>query len=228
MADWFKVKNDMLDSKGMQFCISEQPLVTSVWLVILSEASKNRSSFFSWLDADFEVIGFSRKINCDAKIFNQCLDLLERIGYIKRAHGKLQIVGWESHQSDYAKGLNKGYYKKTSEKLASNSLDSTARGEEKRVDNTPISPSGDERFSAFWKAYPKKIGIGLAKKKFALALKSTSVETILKAIESQKQSEQWKKDGGQFIPHPATWLNQGRWNDEMKIEMKSEIVGGRL
>jgi hypothetical protein len=27
-------------------------------------------------------------------------------------------------------------------------------------------------------------------------------------------SEQWRRDDGRFIPHPATWLNQRRWEDE--------------
>lgn len=27
------------------------------------------------------------------------------------------------------------------------------------------------------------------------------------------QNEQWRKDNGQYIPNPATWLNQGRWDD---------------
>jgi hypothetical protein len=29
-----------------------------------------------------------------------------------------------------------------------------------------------------------------------------------------KNSQQWTKDGGQFIPMPATWLNGRRWEDE--------------
>jgi hypothetical protein len=32
----------------------------------------------------------------------------------------------------------------------------------------------------------------------------------------QKTSAQWQKDNGQYIPNPATWLNQGRWDDEIK------------
>jgi hypothetical protein len=40
------------------------------------------------------------------------------------------------------------------------------------------------------------------------------VEHILLAIERQKTWDQWTKDSGQFIPHPATWLSQGRWDDE--------------
>ena len=37
---------------------------------------------------------------------------------------------------------------------------------------------------------------------------------MLAALAEQRQSEQWLKDGGQFIPHPQTWLRQGRWDDE--------------
>ena len=35
------------------------------------------------------------------------------------------------------------------------------------------------------------------------------------AIAKQKLSDQWTKEGGQFIPHPATWLNGKRWEDEL-------------
>ena len=40
-----------------------------------------------------------------------------------------------------------------------------------------------------------------------------SVDTLTAAVEAQKQSAQWTKDNGQYIPNPATWLNQGRWED---------------
>ena len=39
-------------------------------------------------------------------------------------------------------------------------------------------------------------------------------ETILDAVSKQKLWPKWQKDGGQYIPNPATWLNQGRWEDE--------------
>ena len=39
-------------------------------------------------------------------------------------------------------------------------------------------------------------------------------EQMGKALEVQKQSQQWRKDGGQYIPMPATWLNGRRWEDE--------------
>jgi hypothetical protein len=37
---------------------------------------------------------------------------------------------------------------------------------------------------------------------------------MLAALAWQVQQPDWLKDGGQFVPHPSTWLNQGRWQDE--------------
>ena len=71
-------------------------------------------------------------MNCSVPIFNQCLALLERIGYIKRGKGQIEITGWNDIQSDYAKGLDKGYYKNNKKKLASDSEVSTPRVEESR------------------------------------------------------------------------------------------------
>ena len=68
-------------------------------------------------------------------------------------------------------------------------------------------------FDAFWEAYPKKTGKEAAKKAFARA--KADIGTMLSALEVQKQSEQWTKNNGQFIPNPTTWLNQGRWEDEL-------------
>lgn len=76
----------------------------------------------------------------------------------------------------------------------------------------------DEEFEMFWKAYPRKVGKLAAGKAWEKANGRPGVEVVLAAVEKQKGSEQWRKDGGQFIPHPATWLNQGRWSDVVGIE----------
>lgn len=75
-----------------------------------------------------------------------------------------------------------------------------------------------ERFDTFWNAYPKKVAKGQAEKVFEkLKPDESLMSIILSAVENQKKSEQWLKDGGQFIPNPATWLNGKRWEDEVKI-----------
>ena len=84
----------------------------------------------------------------------------------------------------------------------------------------PNPPKGaevySERFCIFWKEYPKKVGKAAAEKAF-IKLKPSEemLQQMLEAIKAQKQSEQWARDGGQFIPHPATWLNRGQWDDEI-------------
>lgn len=106
---------------------------------------------------------------------------------------------------------------------------------DKSIDNTPIAPNGgddapketksDERFKAFWKAYPKKVGKGAAEKSFKKYKPDDALlSAMLKAVSTQKSSEQWKKDGGQYIPNPSTWLNQRRWEDESPQSGKDEYL----
>lgn len=70
-------------------------------------------------------------------------------------------------------------------------------------------------FDIFWSIYPRRVGKGEARRALARALKKTDFQTIMDALNAQKQSSQWGKDGGAFIPYPATWLNQERWADEV-------------
>ena len=87
-------------------------------------------------------------------------------------------------------------------------------------DIPPISPKGktdcSDLFNKFWAAYPKHIAKQSAVKAFEkLKPDEKLLEAMLKAIEMQRESKQWEKDGGAFIPYPATWLNQRRWEDEL-------------
>ena len=66
-------------------------------------------------------------------------------------------------------------------------------------------------FAEFWSAYPKKVGKGAAES--AWRKLRPPIGVCISAIESAKRSSQWLKDGGQFVPNPATWLNQRRWED---------------
>ena len=81
--------------------------------------------------------------------------------------------------------------------------------------NTPPKSPRGEDFEVFWQAYPKKVGKQAAKKAFEKV--TVPVESLVSAIKRQECSPQWSKDDGQYIPNPATWLNQGRWEDEMTV-----------
>ena len=76
----------------------------------------------------------------------------------------------------------------------------------------------EEEFDLFWEAYPKKVGKKNAFKAFQKARKTDLPEigVLVPIIEKQKLTTQWRRDNGQFIPNPSTWLNQGRWDDEQQ------------
>ena len=89
-----------------------------------------------------------------------------------------------------------------------------------------LADDGGEHFKTFWSAYPKKAGKDAAKKAFVKRkFDEQAFEKVMAALNEQKASEQWVKDAGQFIPHPATWLNQGRFDDELS-EGAAPAAGG--
>lgn len=102
-------------------------------------------------------------------------------------------------------------------------------GENKiEIENKKKSYDADG-FAAFWAAYPKKAGKADALKAWnKLAPDVVLQEQMGKALEVQKQSQQWRKDGGQYIPMPATWLNGRRWEDEAPQAQSQESQFDRM
>lgn len=77
-------------------------------------------------------------------------------------------------------------------------------------------------FETFWKAYPKKVGKRAALRAFkALGAERPPVAELVEALERHKKAAGWLVERGKFIPHPTTWLNQGRWEDELMPDAPS-------
>jgi len=103
---------------------------------------------------------------------------------------------------------------------------------EAEADTENTSPNAGAflgRFDQFWKAYPRKVGKDAAKKAFMKRKPSEELtRQMLASIAEQKKGEAWRKDGGQYIPNPQTWLNQGRWQDEGVTAPAAEIDKAQL
>ena len=99
--------------------------------------------------------------------------------------------------------------------------------------NTPYSPpEGDGKasvrkrskrepdwamFERFWGAYPRKQNKERARRAWKKINPDLELCRIMAAaLERDKLSEQCQKDGGSYIPHPSSWLNGRRWQDEHK------------
>ena len=80
-----------------------------------------------------------------------------------------------------------------------------------------------QNFEKFWKAYPKKRDKGNAEKWFKKHKPSEKLTNIMiEKIERFKDTQDWKKQDGQFIPYPTTWLNAKMWEDEFETDSERE------
>ena len=78
--------------------------------------------------------------------------------------------------------------------------------------NKKNKKNNTQAFEAFWKAYPKKKNKGQAEKAFEKV--GVGIDVLLEAVKKGEKTPEWEKEGGKYIPYPATWLNAKGWKDE--------------
>jgi hypothetical protein len=82
-----------------------------------------------------------------------------------------------------------------------------------------------DKFELFWSAYPRRICKAKARDAFAKALKKTTLDEILTALEWQRETASWQErdaDGVlRWVPHASSWLNGERWDDERPVKVNT-------
>jgi len=99
--------------------------------------------------------------------------------------------------------------------------DTTARITNNDITNNDNGATST-KFLGFWKEYPRKVAKKKASESWSKCNCDGNYSKIMESLKLYKQSEQWTKDQGKFIPHPATWLNQERWEDEVIINVSAK------
>ena len=106
---------------------------------------------------------------------------------------------------------NKGEKKEESKDEGKSKVESKSECKSKCEDKkeslyslNPLTP-----FERFWQAYPRKEGRREAERVFAEA--DVSVDVLLRALAEQRQQPNWQKENGRYIPGPAKWLSDRRW-----------------
>lgn len=160
--------------------------------------------------------------------FAECM---EHAGWLEIRDGCFNLPRYDRHMSKSAKQRALAAERQAEFRRNAGSVTDASRGAlpEKRreEDNNPPTPQGGgddespaealpEGFAAFWDAYPRKVG----KKAAVAAWKKAKIGKALAAripaaVEAQKNTRKWREG---YIPNPATWLNQGRWDDEVLPE----------
>jgi hypothetical protein len=96
------------------------------------------------------------------------------------------------------------------------------------INRTIKEPSFAQKgaFAEFWSIYPKRKSKADAEQAW-LKLKPDAAltRTILNNLKLQMQSADWQKDGGQFVPYPATYIRKRRWEDESAHEAAESWAG---
>ena len=146
---------------------------------------------------------------------------VERKGIPAKRHFQLNIEKIVELLKTYYSGLSendKQDCKKGAIKIEPKKQSNTENTNIKNNKEVSLTKKEQEWFDTFWETYPRKA----AKTKTIKAWNKVDLtqevfEAIMAALEKQKKMPQWTKDDGQFIPYPATWLNQERWNDQLTI-----------
>lgn len=130
------------------------------------------------------------------------------------------------------------YYEESNEMLPSNAnvtkcnieiekeIDiDTEKEKEKEIDKKiEIMDIWEKQFEDFYKQYPRKVKKQDVKKWFNKNKPSKELfNKIIDSLNEFKKSKDWTKDNGQYIPHPTSWLNQKRWEDENIIQKSNTI-----
>jgi hypothetical protein len=145
-----------------------------------------------------------------------------RTGSTKQVKVYIINVGKESQKRNSSENGRKESQKRNTEPV--NNLSSEAKASS--VSAKPRKAEVAAGFLAFWQAYPKKVGKQEAIRAWSrINGKRPDLETLLAKIEELKTCEQWTKDGGRFVPNPATWLNRGGWDDELPKSYTDQIPG---
>lgn len=158
--------------------------------------------------------------------YSALISLLERMpsyNVTGVTNATVTCPNWPKYQGDFSGDRVKRFRERVTAKK---------RREEKRQEEKkqpPLVPHGgtSNGFETFWTTYPRKVGKGAALKAWErLHPTNGQCEAIVAAVRVQCRCEQWTKNNGQFIPHPATWLNQRRFEDEVPAAAAPAAVPG--
>ncbi|MEW6711451.1 MAG: hypothetical protein AB1403_16625 [Candidatus Riflebacteria bacterium] len=140
----------------------------------------------------------------------------------------ITVVSWNKYQQNEQQNERQV----SSKRAASEQQVSTNNNVNNENNKHPPSPqskkskSFNEEFEKFWDAYPKQKGKGKAWAAFSEARKKKSfphIQSLLDAIERQKNEEAWKKENGRFIPEPASWIQDERWMDSARVKVPKPL-----
>jgi len=203
----------------------EGDAILVTWIKLLTLAGKTNDNGTIYLTETIPYTEDMLSTICrrPLQIIRLALQTFEKLEMIAIENGIINIVNWEKHQNierlqqirEQTRTRVARFREKQrllSEPVTLRNAEVTQQNKNKNK-NIYMLKNG---FNLFWERYPKKLAKRDAERAFDKINPDEKLfNLILEKLELYKQSEAWLKDGGQFIPYPATWLNGRRWEDEI-------------
>lgn len=220
---WFKFYGAeyLSDPKMDRLTVQER----SCWLTLLCMASQSKG-VVKFLSIEGLLNKSGIRFNpYDSTEWDNALGVLQTFEQyemiIVHKNGDVEIKNWEKrqeHNQTVAERVAKSRAKKKSVTMnVTNVTTEENRIDKKRIEEVlfPI----DE----FWSIYPNKIAKANAVKSWN-KLSAGERRLAILAIKKQIEANHFMgHDGKSYIPHPTTWLNQKRWEDEVKEPVTTKV-----
>ena len=206
-GDWIKMRTNIdTDPRTVQIAAAlDIPVLHAVGLL-----------FKVWSWADQHSIG-DDTISINPEYFDTLTGvsgfsvILIDTGWLKVSDTGISFPNFYEHNGSTAKSRALGANRQKKYRDTTVTPDTSP---EKRREDIKYKKEIDTRFDTFWEAYPKKQNKAKALKAWRkISPSPDDLERFLVALRVQKQSRDWLKQEGQFIPYASTWLNGERWED---------------
>lgn len=211
-----------MSGKAVGWVLDNSPYVGTQRLihVVIADVSNEENGNRLWCSQQ----RIADKCKCDRKTVLRCLAAMVDDGYLKlitdnSARRKPNVYEFmmpplgTSHPMESTRDISSPTSVISSPVLGTSHPELVTKCPSNVIELKEEQKKNAMAFDTFWAAYPRKAAKQPARVAFLRAIKKDSIENIMEG--AAKHCAVWKADQTeeQFIPYPATWLNQARWND---------------
>lgn len=237
MADikWIKLDTDLFNNRKIKQIkkLPEGKSMLLIWinLLCLAGSINDNGLVYFTKDIPYTEETLATEFEEDIVIVRNALNTFQRFGMLEIVENFLLVTNWDKYQN--VQSLEKIRIQ-TRERVAKHRekqklllecnvtsnvtvTDRNALDKKKKEEEDIDIYNVDSIFETFWKEYPRKESKVKAKEWFSKNKPSKELlEQMIHSLQKFKKTEQWQNK--KFIPHPTTWLNGRRWEDEVDVE----------
>lgn len=138
----------------------------------------------------------------------------------QRSRDEVEAISAKRSEAGRLGGRNRHLAKQSAEQTPGNAKQTGSKSKpdtETETEKNTTAAAAAAEFESWWEMYPRKVGKAAAAKAYAKARREVGALELVDGLANATQVWKATETEGRFIPHPATWLNAGRWADEVAL-----------